>query len=1139
MCTKDENLSLHPKFDKVRRHVFSKIPMEGKVKPTILFFTLCFFFFIHCCSTQVNPSIQKGGIIYNEEYVQGPTYVNQQHYTLHRKADTSTLVQAVKFTRTLATQYETLCRETSHQVSSQEVQLATPAPATPEKSVERSWEVVVSTGEHRVLDAPGICSGLGGRLPEIRTVDDREYIRLEMIKAGIDICYAGVTYDSKGKIFRFNSDGANARTNSPFPYLQYGCNWGDANNAADWEWNHWVRVCANDFPVTYDWPDGTFAIRLADTAQFERQRRIICVKDKFIKVETKVTKEALALYKLSLHSCRRDEKSLTDSIEIVVHDIGAVTTLNMSALVKAQTSVSFFPQFVEDDTDAFDSFPNYQADEPNVTELPVTEAPQVLHCSERSSPPRSERSSAPLPEFSSLPEDLTDDFGLHTQLEELQIARQDLVLASRAHQLALTNPELQLIFDDESVDLPVSLFDKVTSSPHWDAAVAHPDPQSEEFKKLQHAVLYHFHDILQGHRIQLIDEIARLRRETADLIARTLEIHKSNDYIARNLQDFPAPIEAPIAVGQPLSGTDYSSSHNLSRHIRAIGLLPVVATTFGGTMVGNAISSAYSGDAPLSWFGDTLGPLFGFATKKEVKRQFDHITHISTEVQALKMGGLELEKAVNAVNKRVDHYGEVVISGMKATMTLMMEMDLKALARYMIVLLTANTNKYSNLYLAASNGKNVPSGLSPSELKAVADRVKADKGIVLSTDLRQVGTLLMVVDNEIQLIFKVPILDDNQLFHFYSVLPIPIFSNDTTSGNITTLVPELDAEYIGISKSGTSYIVVSSAEFSRCTTTPHLCQISSPILPMNKAAHCIVSTYVSDKLTCPLVEVDSKPIPFMHIKNNVTIYSMPEPTALFIKCADPSSLHQYRDETVVLKGMGTATFRSGCTATFPDGTHFNTPSFLPSEELPDLKLFNLLRTYPIPTGVRIRRLAELPHAAPLSLQEYRIPSWDEVKRDAFHPVKAIPFIVKFGCTVALLIAIGLFFFCYWRRCRVNCSRLPFCACCAPPPDPNDHFVAHNRLDILVEKFNRLQTHLKDNLSKFSGSTASMFGARSTPNLYHADPEKGSDYPLKMEMLDHSLPVEQPTVTIDKNRVRFSYKAETPAKPPPILKNNDR
>jgi hypothetical protein len=88
-------------------------------------------------------------------------------------------------------------------------------------------------------------------------------------------------------------------------------------------------------------------------------------------------------------------------------------------------------------------------------------------------------------------------------LEELHNARQDLVLASRAHQLALTHPELQLIFDDESVDLPISLFEKVTSSPHWDAAAAHPDPRSEEFKKLQHAVLYHFHGILQEHKIQL------------------------------------------------------------------------------------------------------------------------------------------------------------------------------------------------------------------------------------------------------------------------------------------------------------------------------------------------------------------------------------------------------------------------------------------------------------------------------------------------------------------------------------------------------------------------------------------------------------------------------------------------------------
>jgi hypothetical protein len=36
----------------------------------------------------------------------------------------------------------------------------------------------------------------------------------------------------------------------------------------------------------------------------------------------------------------------------------------------------------------------------------------------------------------------------------------------------------------------------------------------------------------------------------------------------------------------------------------------------------------------------------------------------------------------------------------------------------------------------------------------------------------------MVVDREIQLIFKVQILDEKQLFHFFRVLPIPIFSND-------------------------------------------------------------------------------------------------------------------------------------------------------------------------------------------------------------------------------------------------------------------------------------------------------------------------------------------------------------------------
>jgi hypothetical protein len=632
MCTKDENLSLHPKFDKVRRHLLSKVPIEGKSKPPLLFSSFCFFFFINCCSTQVNPSIQKGGIIYNEEYVQGPTYVNQQLYTLHRKADTSTLVQAVKFTQTLATQYETLCRETSNQVSSHEVRLSTPAPPTPEKSDERLWKVVVSRGEHRVLDAPGICSGLNARLPEIRTVSDREYIRLEMIKAGVDICYAGVTYDTKGKVFQYNSDGANARTNSPFGYLQYGCDYGGSTNVYDWEWNHWVRVCANDFPVTYDWPDGEFAIGLADRKQFDRQRRIICVQDKVARVETRLTKEALSLYKLTLHSCRRDQKPLTDSIEVVVHDISAVTTLNMSVLAKPQSTVSFFPQFVDNDEDAFNSFPDYQSDAPDTNELPASDARPVLHRSERSSPQRSERSSALASDFSSYSEDLTDDFGLSHQLAELHNARQDLVLATRAHQLALPHPELQLLFDDESIDLPVSLFEKVTTSPHWDAAVTHPDPDSEEFRKLQLAVLYHFYDILQEHRLQLSDEIARLRRETAVLIASTLEIHRSNDYVACDLKDFPAPLDASIAVGQPTSGTDSSLIHALSRTTRAIGLAPIVATAFGSTVVGNPISSAYSGDVPLSWFGDALGPLFGLASKKEVKKQYEHMTHISTEV---------------------------------------------------------------------------------------------------------------------------------------------------------------------------------------------------------------------------------------------------------------------------------------------------------------------------------------------------------------------------------------------------------------------------------------------------------------------------------------------------------------------------
>ncbi len=119
---KNNILSLYPKFDKIRRFKLLDPPMDDENFSPSFSSSSCFF------DPRKSINTERWDFFYNKEYVQGPTYVNQQLYTLHQKASTDTLVQVIKFTQTLVTQYETLFIETSNQVSSHEVRLTIPAP---------------------------------------------------------------------------------------------------------------------------------------------------------------------------------------------------------------------------------------------------------------------------------------------------------------------------------------------------------------------------------------------------------------------------------------------------------------------------------------------------------------------------------------------------------------------------------------------------------------------------------------------------------------------------------------------------------------------------------------------------------------------------------------------------------------------------------------------------------------------------------------------------------------------------------------------------------------------------------------------------------------------------------------------------
>ena len=67
---------------------------------------------------------------------------------------------------------------------------------------------------------------------------------------------------------------------------------------------------------------------------------------------------------------------------------------------------------------------------------------------------------------------------------------------------------------------------------------------------------------------------------------------------------------------------EYSKIHlgedhqQLQRHKRAFPLIPIAIGLTAGTAAANVISSAVSGDAPLSWFGQSIAPILGLSTTK-------------------------------------------------------------------------------------------------------------------------------------------------------------------------------------------------------------------------------------------------------------------------------------------------------------------------------------------------------------------------------------------------------------------------------------------------------------------------------------------------------------------------------------------
>ena len=156
-----------------------------------------------------------------------------------------------------------------------------------------------------------------------------------------------------------------------------------------------------------------------------------------------------------------------------------------------------------------------------------------------------------------------------------------------------------------------------------------------------------------------------------------------------------------------------------------------------------------------------------------------------------------------------------------------------------------------------------------------------------------------------------------------------------------------------------------------------------------------------------------KPTPFFWISGNSTIFSMPAKTKLYIKCKEFLEHEKYTDEKIEIEGIGEASFKTGCSIMLPNGSKFKTLTIRIAEQLSESKIFDLMRIFPIPTDVKIKRLNQDSAVAvsEITFDDVAFPTWDKLAKETFHPQEIIPFITRVLFVTATIIIIVIFLVC--------------------------------------------------------------------------------------------------------------------------------
>jgi len=136
--------------------------------------------------------------------------------------------------------------------------------------------------------------------------------------------------------------------------------------------------------------------------------------------------------------------------------------------------------------------------------------------------------------------------------------------------------------------------------------------------------------------------------------------------------------------------------------------------------------------------------------------------------------------------------------------------------------------------MAAQLSKTSPYAISRQELITYGKQLNIEKGIQITVKVEDTKSTVALINNQIQILIQIPIIDKQKLFHFYHIKILPSFFDNKTFN------PILDAEYIALSKSGSKYIEITTAEFLKCILQP-----DTPVIENSLCVYQYIHTFIN------------------------------------------------------------------------------------------------------------------------------------------------------------------------------------------------------------------------------------------------------------------------------------------------------